>query len=371
MADRGAGSQLWPMDYRLLSIFFALAFGCGSSGSTAGGDDGGDLGDAGVAFDATVPEGDAGIGTDAGEDPDLGGAALARYDLDAVHPEGGTFDVAADRFFVGSLGDGSVHAIDATTGEETVFFEETEPGTWWSLGMDIDETKGTLVVCAMDDRRVPDDVDPPYEGWVWELDLESGERVARHRLGDAFDTATCTDVAVLDDGTIYVVDREHPNVYRIPPDGDPELFVTDDELSASAIGLNAVVSLPDESALLAVLYLPSRMVRIALPDGAVSEVDIDGDFLNATPPLSGADGMTWSGDDLLVQFTGELARVRPITADWSTAASVTIDVPAQQTDIVHTPHGDYMLNGQAREFAFDQDTEPFALVRVDTSRFDD
>ena len=64
MADRGAGSQLWPMDYRLLSIFFALAFGCGSSGSPAGGDDGGDLGDAGVAFDATVPEGDAGIGTD-------------------------------------------------------------------------------------------------------------------------------------------------------------------------------------------------------------------------------------------------------------------------------------------------------------------
>jgi len=81
--------------------------------------------------------------------------------------------------------------------------------------------------------------------------------------------------------------------------------------------------------------------------------------------------MTWSGDDLLVQFTGELARVRPIAADWSAASSTTIDVPAQQTDIVHTPFGEYMLNGQAREFAFGWDTEPFALVRVDTARFDD
>jgi len=282
-----------------------------------------------------------------------------------------TFDEAGDRFFVGSLGDGSVHAIDAASGEETVFFEETEAGIWWSLGMDIDEAKGALVVCAMDDRREVDEVDPSYEGWVWELDLETGERLARHRLGDAFDTATCTDVTVLSDGTILVVDREHPNVYRIEPGGDPELLVTDDELSASGIGLNAVVALPDENALLAVLYLPSRLVRIALPDGAVTEVEVDGDFVNGTPPFSGADGMTWSGDDLLVQFTGELARVRPITADWSAASSTTVDVPPQQTDIIHTPRGDYMLNGQAREFAFDWDTEPFALVRFDTARFDD
>lgn len=323
--------------------------------------------DAGLPADAETLS-DAHTLTDAGSaDAASPSAYRARYDLDAVHPEGGTFDVASERFFVGSLGDGSVHAIDARTGEQAVVFRETEPGTWWTLGMDVDEARHRLVVCAMDDRREIGDVDPPYEGWVWELDLTTGERLARHRLGDAFDTATCTDVTVARDGTIYVCDREHPNLYVIEPGGAPALLATDDLLSGSLAGQNALVLLPDESALLSVVYLRSRLARVSLPDGAVTEVDIDGDFFDGTPALSGADGMTWSGDTLLVQFTSQLVRLTPTLGDWSAARSVSVDVPAQMTDVVHTPEGDYLLNGQAVQFALGRDPAPFALVRFEGS----
>ena len=336
----------------------------GASAVDAGVDAGG--GDAG-ATDAGAT--DAGA-TDAGR-PDAGPLSLDdRYVLHAQHPEGGVFDFAGERFFVGSLVDGSIHALDARTGDETVFFTPTELGTWWTLGMDIDESRNLLMVCAMEDRREIDDVDPPYEGWVWELDLDTGERVTRHELGAAFDTATCTDVIVASDGTTYVTDREHPNLYRIPAGAGPELLVTDDALAASVVGLNAIVLLPDESALLAAVYLPSRLVRVTLPDLQVRDVDIDGDFFNATPPLSGADGMALlAADHLLVQFTGELAQLRSDDGGRS-ATSETIDVPAIQTDVIHTPDGDYMLAGQAREFGLGLSTEPFALQRVDYRAFD-
>ncbi|MDQ3037270.1 MAG: hypothetical protein M3Y87_33055 [Myxococcota bacterium] len=287
----------------------------------------------------------------------------ARYALSVEHPEGGAFDPEDRAFYVGSLADGSVHRIDAASGIDEEIFRETAPGTWWTLGMDVDAARRRLWVCAMDDQRETSSDDPPYDGYVWVFDLDSGERVASHALAGAFPNATCTDVAVAGDGAAYVTDRESPNVYRLTETDPPALFATDPALSAAVIGLNAIVVLPDQSALLAVLYLPSRLVRIDLVDGRVTEVDVDGDFSDRTPLLSGADGMALSEGGVLVQFTSQLVRVTPTLADWSAATATSIDVPAGMTDVLATPAGPYLLNGQAVQFALGGATEPFALVR--------
>lgn len=287
----------------------------------------------------------------------------ASYPLSARFTEGGTYDPTSHRFFVGSLGDGSVHSIGGNTATDEVFYRETAPGRWWTLGMDVDVTRRRLAVCSMEDRRALGDSSHPYDGYILVFDLDSGARVARVPLAPAFATATCTDVAFSADGGMYVCDREHPRIYRIAPGGALSTFVTNDLLAGGAVGQNALVMLPDQSALLSLIYLPSRLVRIGITDRRVTDVSLRGTFFDGLPLLSGADGMTLSGTALLVAFTSQVTRVTPTLADWSAASTATLDVPAGMTDIVHTPGGDYLLNGQSVTFAHGTTPNPFQLMR--------
>jgi hypothetical protein len=339
---------------RTAIVLLALSTACGSA-PIAPATDSGPTNDSGSSpNDANIRNTDAGPG-----------ALRATYPLRARFTEGGAFDEASQRFFVGSLADGSVNAVDALTGDESVLFTEAAAGTWWTLGMDVDVARRRLWVCAMDDRRELGE-EHDYAGYIWVFDLDSGTRVARHVLGDAFAGATCTDVAVANNGTAYVCDRENPNIYRI--EGDTvSLFATDDALSGAVVGQNGIVVLPDQSALLTIVYLPSALVYTRLSDATVTEVDIDGDFFDGTPALSGADGMALVDGNALVMFTSQLVRVTPTVGDWQTATAVSVDVPSGMTDVIHTPRGDYLLNGQAVQFVLDTEPDPFQLVRFDGS----
>lgn len=286
---------------------------------------------------------------------------LDSYPLDAQFPEGGTYDGGDHAFFVGSLGDGSVHRVDAATGDSEVYFTPTEAGTWWTLGMAVDEERRRLWVCAMDDRREQDE-DPPYDGYVWLFDLDTGAREAVFPLSEAAGEATCTDVAVREDGAALVVDRDFGVVYEIDPDVGATLFASSPELEGGLIGQNAAVVLPDQSALLVTVYLPSRLVRVDLDDRSVVDVDISGSFADATF-AAGADGMTYADGALYVAFTSELVRLTPVLADWTSVEATEVDVPAGMTDVVATPNGLYLLNGQAVTFALGGDVDPFALTR--------
>ncbi len=345
---------------RSLLLSWVLLAACGASppvGSDAGASDGGPGGHA----DAAGPiEGDAGPGLAPDAGPVLGDE---RFPLQARFPEGGAYDPVGGAFYVGSLEDGSVHRVDRATGAETVLFTERMPGTWWTLGMHVDAPRRRLFVCAMDDMRGVSAEDPPFVGRVWEFDLERGERVANHDLSQAQPRATCTDVTTTRDGTLFVSDREHPNVYRIA-DGVVELFATDEALSSSVVGLNAIVPTPDETALLGVVYLPSRLVRIDLATREVEVVGIDGSFSDGSPALSGADGMAFASDGrLLVAFTSAVTTLEPVTSDWRAARARSVNVPEGMTDVVLAEGAPYLLNGQSVRFAFGREPDPFALVR--------
>lgn len=309
-------------------------------------------GDGALADSALPPEDDQGVAPD---------GFRRIYPIDAEFTEGGIYDPNGHAFFVGSLATGGVYRIDAATGAQSTLFEPREPGVWWTLGMDVDVVANRLYVCAMDDRRELDEAHD-YAGHLWGFDLATGERVVNRALSDAADGGTCTDVAVAEDGTVYINDRQNPRLYRFDVVGTLGMIVEHEALGGRIVGQNALVVLPDQSALLSLIYLPSRLVRISLPDLEVSDVEIDGDFFDGIPALSGADGMTLSGDSLLVAFTSQVNRLRPVTPDWRRAVSTTVDVPVGQTDVVHTPGGDYLLNGQAVRFALGQRTDPFALT---------
>ena len=333
------------------------------------------------AIDGAVVRGDAmpmldpdmGPATDAGQQVDMGLAVdmgmderafLPVYSIDAEFTEGGIYDPIEHAFYAGSLASGGVYRIDAQTGAQTTLYDPVEPGVWWTLGMAVDVVDHMLYVCAMDDRRELDE-DDDYAGYLWGFDLETQERVIAIALSDAAPGATCTDVAIGENGRVFINDRENPRLYVYSPDFGVSLLVEDDALSGGVVGQNALVVLPDQSAILSLIYLPSRLVRISLPDLAVTEVDVDGDFFDGLPPLSGADGMVLTEDGLLVMFTSQLNLLRPMRADWSQATSTTVEVPSGMTDVVHTPGGDYLLNGQAVDFALGRDPDPAQLVRFE------
>lgn len=313
------------------------------------------------ASDDTSQPADA--ATDAPPAPDAaprdGGVYRANYPVTARFPEGGAFDRTDQAFYVGSLGDGSVHRVSLTTGEETELFRETAAGHWWTLGMDVDVARRRLWVCAMDDRSPS-----PRAGHIWIFDLATGMRVANHALSMASADATCTDVAVASDGVGYAVDRERPIVYRVTVDAAPTMFVTDPALGGALAGQNAVVALPDDSALLIAVYSPPSLVRVGLADRTVRAVTLTGMFRDPTP-LGGADGLAYYDGSAWVAFTNRLVRVRPSMPDWSAGTATFVTVPEGGTDVIATPSELYLLNGQAVRFATMQAPAPFALTRFD------
>jgi hypothetical protein len=123
-----------------------------------------------------------------------------------------------------------------------------------------------------------------------------------------------------------------------------------------------MVVLPDQSALLTVLYGPPSLVRVDLRDASVRTVTINGRFSDLTP-LAGADGMTFANGSAYVAFTSKLIRVTPTLADWSRADSTNVDLPNGLTDVISTRDGLYVLNGQSVRFALGTTPDPFALVR--------
>ncbi len=105
-----------------------------------------------------------------------------------------------------------------------------------------------------------DDSIDPRQGYLWIFDLTTGMRIANHALGDAAVDATCTDVAVAQNGLGYVVDREVGNVYEVDPVSGATLFTSSPDLEAAFIGQNSVIVLPDQSAL---LLLPTQVFSAA------------------------------------------------------------------------------------------------------------
>lgn len=357
---------------RLISFLAlaALTLGCGGDGEPTGAadttaDPAPGAADTARADTAASPA-DTAAAAETSGDTRAPAVFRDRYPLTAPYPEGGTYDPATHTFYVGSLGAGTVHAVDAATAAERTLFTPDEPGTWWTLGMAIDDPRRLLWVCAMDDQRETSDVTPPYEGFVWLLDPATGARTARHALGDAFATATCTDVAVTADGSAYVVDREHPNVYRVDPESGATLFASDPALDGTLAGMNGAVVLPDQSALMVVVYMEPALVRIDLADASVRKVSIDGEFLDDSF-LGGADGLAWHDDSLVIAFSSTLTRVRPTDATWAAGAATSIDLEEGLTDVIAAPGGLYLLNGQAVVFALGREPAPFALWRFEGS----
>ncbi len=279
------------------------------------------------------------------------------YELPVTYPEGGAFDPVDEVFYVGTLEGGSVFAVDPYSGEGQPLVRAAKAGTWMTLGMAVDASSHRLWVCAADR-----DTDP-FTGELWVFDLASGERT--HQVPLMFEGAPgwCEDVAIASDGTAYATDRDNPAIYGVDDSYVAEVVASDPALASEMIGQNGIVVLPGDETLIAAIHAPPQLNRVSVSDGSVTPIAIDGDFSDVGFGV-GADGMVYEDGLLFVVFDGKLAQVTPVQDDWSEAQSTTVEWPRGLTDVLATPAGLYLLNGQAIRFALGQEPKgPFELVR--------
>lgn len=211
-------------------------------------------------------------------------------------PEGLEYDQANQRFLTGSIAEGSIFAI-GRDGSVTAII--TDPQLVSSVGIEVDEPRDRVLV-ANSDAKVfqPGNVGQAKLGVY---SLTTGERIAMVDLGAEVDEPTdppaffANDVAVDDDGNVYVTDTRQNVVYLVDEDYDASVLHAFTSLGEDA--LNGIVYHPAGFLL---VVAGAKLFKVPVEDPSATTP------VSVTEPVPGGDGMVWAADGRLV-ITSNLA----------------------------------------------------------------
>lgn len=290
------------------------------------------------------------------------GTLLDVYDLkgEALYPEGVAWDPVARAFYVGSLGDGSLHRVDVDSGGEQAMFAAAPKGAWSTSGIKVDADARRLWACTSQ-------TDGAKVQAVWVFDLETAALLETFDLAVIADGADCNDLALGPDGRAYVSDPPLGVVHRLELGGTAEIWATSPSFTPDVpgLGLNGLAITPDESALVVAKFLPPTLFRISLADAAVTKIMLTGEVFEGGTAIAGADGIVFLGDALFVVFDDVVKRV-----DLDSGATMgevsTIEPPDDGLSTATVADGElYVVKSEVTAFVLGQRPElPFQLLRV-------
>jgi hypothetical protein len=159
------------------------------------------------------------------------------------------WDPSRERFLVGTVSKGEVLAVDAEGDAEVLLRADAENGLWSVNGLAVDESRKRLWISSA--------ATPRFAAWaesdgnrnaLFEFDLETLERVARHDLPADGMYHELGGIALTADGHVYVIDTVMPLIFRKrPQQAGLEPFVSSKEL----VAFTDVTATPDNSRLFA------------------------------------------------------------------------------------------------------------------------
>lgn len=227
--------------------------------------------------------------------------------------EGVEYDKTNRRFLKGSLSEGSVFEIH-DDGRVTAVV--SDPDLVSSVGLEVDEPNDRLLV-ANSDRSVFEGV-TAGQAKFGVYNLSTGERIAMADLGAAIMEALAdaayfaNDIAVTDDGTVYVTDTRMSAIYRVGLDYEVSVLRRFD-----GFGPNGIVHHPSGYLL---VCGGSELWKVPVDDPAgATEVVLPEE-------IGGQDGMLWMSDGRLAVVSNSESRVVMLTSkdDWATAQRVAV-----------------------------------------------
>lgn len=202
-------------------------------------------------------------------------------------PEGIAYDIASNRFFLGSVAQRKIVAVAPASGQARDFS---------TAGDELDAVLGLVVdaprrrLCAVSTNALAagsdGDSNKPRRNRVLCYALDNGRLLQRHLVSGA---AQLNDVTAAPDGTLYATDSEAGSLYRLRP-GDLGFALMG---SAGALrSANGVAVAPD-----------GRAVYVALSTGVARVDAASGEMQRLPQPDSvvsgGIDGLYWWKGSLL------------------------------------------------------------------------
>ncbi len=183
-----------------------------------------------------------------------------------LYPEGISFDAQEKIFYVSSVAKGEIWKVNQK-GETALFAKNKKfPSV---IGLLVDEKRNRLIACIAD-PGVGINSTASSKGrlaGVVIYDLSSKRELAYYNLsavgGNKHHFAN--DVAIDDDGNIYVTDSFSPVIYKIDPIGKIEIFAQYAKwnVAAGKFGLNGIVYHPD-GFLIVAHYDSGKLYKIEL-----------------------------------------------------------------------------------------------------------
>lgn len=267
-----------------------------------------------------------------------------------MFPESVTTDPATGDAYTGSMADGTLLRMPAGGSVAEVFSPAGDGGRGSVAGVKVDSERRLWAAGG-------------YDGALWIYDLGSGAQLAG--LGTSQQPTCTNDIAFGPDGTAYLTDSFAPTLFRIPRD----LSALEPWADLAAAGVpwpeglnfNGVVLCADAGHLVCCQTTTGRYWRVALGDGAVDEVALDGG------PLPHSDGLAVDGDTLYaaVNARNEIA-VIALARDGSSGRvtdTIASDAFAFPTSIVVSGDRLLVLNAQLDKMGGDPEL-PFTVVAV-------
>lgn len=193
-----------------------------------------------------------------------------------LYPEGIDYDFNNERFLFSSLYKGAVYTINSKGGA-TVF--ATSSKLVLPTGIFTDEVRNRLIV-ANADLGISQKSTAGSAGSIATVsifNLISGELIKEIDLKKfTLNSGSClNDIAVDNNGNIYITDSFSPNIYKIDNNYKATVFATNTRFipASNQFGLNGIVFHPD-GYLLAVKTDDSKLFKISLSNPVViTEVD--------------------------------------------------------------------------------------------------
>lgn len=220
---------------------------------------------------------------------------LSRWDF---LPEGIAHDAATGRFFIGSMRDGSILAIEQT-GEITRFGTCAPEGRLACVGLAVDPERQVLwaAACALDTVEGYTDADKGATA-ILGFDLSSGERTHLGRMPERHPAFGFNDLTVAPNGDIYVGGG---GVYRVAAGEDVPRFLEIEGPGEPIDSAGGIAITPDGATLYVAVYAIGVAV-VNLADLTYTWLDHGSDVT-----LQGIDGLYFHDGDLVAVQNG----VRP------------------------------------------------------------
>ncbi|MFR9800617.1 hypothetical protein ACL02U_32680 [Streptomyces sp. MS06] len=294
---------------------------------------------------------------------------------DALHPEGFDWDPNRGAFLVSSTRHGTASIVDGS-GRITPLVTDPDPRIVSTVGITVDLPRNRLLLGYHDlgigARSTPET--NLKESGMAVYDLTTGEEQFLVDLALGPEPMHAADrVALAEDGTAYVSDPAANKIYRVSVEGKAEVLVDSQALSPGwELGTGAgVIGIRVHPAgyLLAMHYSTGLLARVSADTGEVHQVELEGG------PILGGDAFALRADGTMVVVSNKLANengedavtvLSPVDGDWSAAKTVHHQPWAEQnpTDVLPTPHGDYVLSGRPEYLFRGETADDFVLRRI-------